>query len=63
MVRLRERQKFPNRTIEPKEVRIKRQAEEGAKALTDYKIARQQTLERMIALRQARLAQLSKEQA
>jgi len=49
--------------MEPKEVRQKRQAEEAAQAFADYKISRQQTLERMIALRRARLAQLSEKQA
>lgn len=52
-----------DRKIEPLDVRRKRQAEEGAQALKDYRIAQQRTFERMIALRRELLAQLSKAQS
>lgn len=60
---LKPRDDFPDRKIEPLDVRRKRQAEEGAQALLDYRNAQRAVFERMVALRRERLARLTKEQA
>ena len=63
MVQLRPRPDSRGRRIEPLDARRKRQAEEGAQALKDYRIAQQKAFERMIASRRERFAQLSKAQS
>jgi hypothetical protein len=54
---------LPERTIEPLDVRRKRQAEEGAQALKDYQNAQRAVFERMVALRRQRLARLAGERS
>jgi hypothetical protein len=51
---------FPDRKVEPLDVRRKRQAEEGAQAVVEYRNARRAVLERMVALRRERLARPTK---
>ena len=52
----RERTKFPNRTIEPLQVRKERQTIEAVQAMKDYRYTQQAVRERMAALRAERLA-------
>jgi hypothetical protein len=59
MLMMRERATFPDRKIEPLDVRRKRQAEEGAVAIKEYRAAQLAVFERMVALRRERLAQLA----
>jgi hypothetical protein len=59
MLMKRERATFPDRKIEPLDVRRKRQSEEGAVAIKEYRTAQRAVFERMIALRRQRVAQLA----
>jgi hypothetical protein len=59
MLMMRERATFPDRKIEPLDVRRKRQSEEGAVAIKEYQAAQRAVFERMVALRRERLAQLA----
>jgi len=53
---------FSNHEVVPPYVRRKRQSEESARALQDYRNAQRAVFERMVVLRrQRRLAQLAKE--
>ena len=63
MMSLRHRPDFPDRVIEPLDVRRKRQSEEGAQAFKEYRDAQRRTVERIAALRKARLQRQSKERA
>jgi hypothetical protein len=58
---MKQRDKFPDRKIEPLDVRRKRHSEEGALAMKEYRAAQGAVFERMVALRRERLAQLAKE--
>ena len=57
MMTLRQRPDFPDRVIEPLDVRRKRQSEEGP----EYRDAQQRTVERIVALRKARLLRESQQ--
>jgi hypothetical protein len=61
MMSLRQRPDFPDRVIEPLDVRRKRQSEEGAQAFKEYRDAQRRTVERIGALRKARLERQSNE--
>ena len=61
MMTLRQRPDFPDRVIEPLDVRKKRQSEEGAQAFKEYRDAQRRTVERIVALRKARLLRESQE--
>jgi hypothetical protein len=58
---MKDRLKFPDRKIEPLNVRRDRQSIEGAQAMKDYKHTRQAARERMAALRAERLAREKKD--
>jgi hypothetical protein len=58
---MKEREKFPNRTVEPLRVRRERQSVEGAQAMKDYKYTQQAARDRMAALRLERLARQAEE--
>jgi hypothetical protein len=58
---MKERAKFPDRKIEPLNVRRDRQSIEGAQAMKDYKYTQQAARERMAALRLERLARQAEE--
>jgi len=60
VTRLKSREDFTNRTIEPLDVRRKRQSDEAEIALKEYREAQIRTFERMIELRRQRLAQLKR---
>jgi hypothetical protein len=55
-VNMRQATKFPDRVIEPLEVRRKKQAQEAAQAMADYQRSTRAVRERMAALRAQRLA-------
>jgi len=60
---MRERSKFPDRKIEPLDLRRKRLVLEASQAMKDYKHTQQAVRERMAALRDERLARDAQEKA
>ena len=60
---MRERSKFPDRKIEPLDLRRKRQVLEASQAMKDYKHTQQAVRERMAALRDERLTRDAQEKA
>ena len=63
MMSLLHRPDCPDREIEPLEVRRKRQSEEDAQAVKEYRAAQQRTVERIAALRKATLQRQFKERS
>jgi hypothetical protein len=57
---MKPREKFPERQLEPLELRRRRQAIEAPKAMKDYLQAQSAARERMAALRSERLAREAK---
>ena len=53
---MRYRADFPDRTIEPLDVRRRRQSVEGAQAMNDYRRIQEAARERMAVLKKERLA-------
>jgi hypothetical protein len=63
MLVMKQRDRFPDRDIEPLEVRRKRRAAEAPEAMKDYLRTQEAARERLAALREERLVREAKQRS